>query len=91
MKNIHKGQYQEYMAMVLQGAKELGVQVDKTELEALDMDSPVGVGRVQGLDKFVDKFIIIECNYNHKGEVKKPVFPFPEEGVQIRTNDLAPS
>ena len=55
MKNIHKGQYQEYMAMVLQGAKELGVQVDKTELEALDMDSPVGVGRIEGLDKFVDK------------------------------------
>ena len=30
--------------------------------------------RLNYLDKFVDKFIIIECNYNHKGEVKKPVF-----------------
>ena len=30
--------------------------------------------RLNYLDKFVDKFIIIECNYNHKGEVKKPNF-----------------
>ena len=30
--------------------------------------------RLNYLDKFVDKFIIIECNYNHKGEVKKPTF-----------------
>ena len=30
--------------------------------------------RLNYLDKFVDKFIIIECNYNHKGEVKKPSF-----------------
>ena len=29
MKTIHEGQYQEYMKMVLQGARELGVQVDK--------------------------------------------------------------
>jgi len=55
MKSVHQGQYQEYMKMVLQGARELGVQVDKGELEALDMDSPVGVGRIEGLDKFVDK------------------------------------
>ena len=30
--------------------------------------------RLNYLDKFVDKFIIIECNYNHKGEAKKPSF-----------------
>ena len=30
--------------------------------------------RLNYLDKFVDKFIIIECNYNHKGEEKKPTF-----------------
>ncbi len=30
--------------------------------------------RLNYLDKFVDKFIIIECNYNHKGETKKPHF-----------------
>ena len=30
--------------------------------------------RLNYLDKFVDKFIIIECNYNHKGETKKPLF-----------------
>ena len=30
--------------------------------------------RLNYLDKFVDKFIIIECNYNHKGETKKPRF-----------------
>ena len=30
--------------------------------------------RLNYLDKFVDKFIIIECNYNHKGELKKPTF-----------------
>ena len=54
-KDILGGQYQEYMNMVLKGARELGVQVDKGELEALDMDSPVGVGRVEGLDRFVDK------------------------------------
>ncbi len=30
--------------------------------------------RLNYLDKFVDKFIIIECNYNHKGEIKKPTF-----------------
>ena len=30
--------------------------------------------RFNYLDKFVDKFIIIECNYNHKGKTKKPHF-----------------
>ncbi len=30
--------------------------------------------RLNYLDNFVDKFIIIECNYNHKGEAKKPRF-----------------
>ena len=30
--------------------------------------------RLNCLDKFVDKFIIIECNYNHKGESKKSSF-----------------
>jgi beta-1,4-mannosyl-glycoprotein beta-1,4-N-acetylglucosaminyltransferase len=30
--------------------------------------------RLNYLDKFVDKFIIIECNYNHKGKTKKPHF-----------------
>jgi len=30
--------------------------------------------RLNYLDKFVDKFIIIECNYNHKGEARKPHF-----------------
>ena len=30
--------------------------------------------RLNYLDKFVDKFIIIECNYNHKGEAKEPHF-----------------
>ena len=30
--------------------------------------------RLNCLDKFVDKFIIIECTYNHKGETKKPRF-----------------
>jgi|APSaa5957512535_1039671.scaffolds.fasta_scaffold02389_3 hypothetical protein len=54
-KDILSGQYQEYMDMVLKGARELGVQVDKGEAETLDMDSPVGVGRIEGLDKFVDK------------------------------------
>ena len=30
--------------------------------------------RLNYLDKFVDKFIIIECNYNNNGEIKKPTF-----------------
>ena len=30
--------------------------------------------RLNYLDNFVDKFIIIDCNYNHKGEAKKPRF-----------------
>jgi len=30
--------------------------------------------RLNCLDKFVDKFIIVECIYNHKGETKKPRF-----------------
>ena len=30
--------------------------------------------RLNHLDKFIDKFIIIECSYNHKGEEKKPHF-----------------
>ena len=30
--------------------------------------------RLNYLDKFVDKFIIIESNYNHKGESRKPHF-----------------
>ena len=30
--------------------------------------------RLNYLDKFIDKFIIIECSYNHKGEEKKPHF-----------------
>ena len=30
--------------------------------------------RLNYLDKFVDKFIIIECNYNHKGEIRIPRF-----------------
>ncbi len=30
--------------------------------------------RLNYLDKFVDKFIIIECDYNHKGVTKKPHF-----------------
>ena len=30
--------------------------------------------RLNYLDKFVDKFIIIECNYNHKGESRTPRF-----------------
>ncbi len=30
--------------------------------------------RLNFLDKFVDKFIIIECNYNHKGEIRIPRF-----------------
>ena len=55
MKDVHKGQYQVHMKMLLEGATQFGVQVDKGEFEALDMDSPVGVGRIEGLDKFVDK------------------------------------
>ncbi len=30
--------------------------------------------RLNHLDKFVDKFVIIECDYNHKGVSKKPNF-----------------
>ena len=30
--------------------------------------------RLNHLDKFVDKFVIIECDYNHKGDSKKPNF-----------------
>jgi len=30
--------------------------------------------RLNYLDKFVDKFIIVECSYNHKGEAKEPQF-----------------
>ncbi len=30
--------------------------------------------RLHYLDKFVDKFVIVECSYNHKGEIKKPHF-----------------
>ncbi len=30
--------------------------------------------RLNYLDKFVDKFIIVESNYNHKGEIRKPNF-----------------
>ena len=30
--------------------------------------------RLNYLDKFVDKFIIIECSYNHKGEKRIPQF-----------------
>ena len=30
--------------------------------------------RFHYLDEFVDKFVIIECSYNHKGETKKPLF-----------------
>ena len=54
-KDVLSGQYQQYMDMVLKGARKLGIQVDKGEGEPLDMDSPVGVARIQGLDKFIDK------------------------------------
>ena len=30
--------------------------------------------RLNYLNKIVDKFIIVECSYNHKGETKKPLF-----------------
>ena len=30
--------------------------------------------RLNYLDKFVDKFIIVECSYNHKGEKRIPQF-----------------
>ena len=30
--------------------------------------------RLNYLNKFVDKFIIVECGYNHKGEKRKPQF-----------------
>ena len=49
------GQYQEYMNMVLSNARALGVQVDKIEREALDMDSPVAIARIEGLERFEGK------------------------------------
>ena len=30
--------------------------------------------RLNYLDKFVDKFVIVESTYNHKGEKRKPLF-----------------
>ena len=30
--------------------------------------------RLNYLNKFVDKFVIIESSYNHKGEIRKPNF-----------------
>jgi len=50
--------------------------------------------RLNFLDKFVDKFVIIESEYNHKGEIRTPLFninkfeKFRNKIIYILTNDL---
>ena len=55
MEQTLQSQYQEYMDMTLSNARELGIQVDALETDALDMNSPVSVGRIRGLERFIDK------------------------------------
>jgi len=53
--------------------------------------------RLNYLDKFVDKFIIIECSYNHKGEKRIPQFnldkfsKFKNKIKYILINDDSPN
>ena len=54
-KNVHTGQYEQYMNTIIKGARDLNIPVDILEGEALDMDKRVGIGTVEGLDKFIDK------------------------------------
>ena len=52
--------------------------------------------RLNFLDKFVDKFVIIESEYNHKGEKRIPLFninkfeKFKDKIKYILTNDIPP-
>ncbi|MDC6469666.1 hypothetical protein PQZ69_00390 [Candidatus Pelagibacter sp.] len=52
--------------------------------------------RLNFLDKFVDKFVIIESEYNHKGEKRTPLFniakfeKFKDKIKYILTNDIPP-
>ena len=52
--------------------------------------------RLNFLDKFVDKFVIIESKYNHKGELRTPLFninkfeKFKDKIIYILTNDIPP-
>ena len=50
--------------------------------------------RLNFLDKFVDKFVIIESEYNHKGEKRIPLFninkfkKFKDKIKYILTSDI---
>ena len=52
--------------------------------------------RLNFLDKFVDKFVIIESEYNHKGEKRTPLFDinkfkkFENKIKYILTNNIPP-
>ena len=54
-KNVNTNQYELHMNMIIKGARDLNIPVDILEGEALDMDKRVGIGTVEGLDKFLDK------------------------------------
>ena len=43
--------------------------------------------RLNFLDKFVDKFVIIESEYNHKGEKRTPLFNIKNlKNLKIKLN-----
>ena len=52
--------------------------------------------RLNYLDKYIDQFIIIESEYNHKGEKRTPLFDinkfkrFENKIKYILTNDIPP-
>ena len=52
--------------------------------------------RLNFLDRFVDKFVIIESKYNHKGELRTPLFninkfeKFKDKIIYILTNNIPP-
>ena len=50
-KEVLGGQYNEIMNAVLNTARELKVQVDIGARDVLDMDSPVGVAKIEGLER----------------------------------------
>ena len=54
-KEVLSGQYNEFMNMILGNARKLGIQVDAGSRDSLDMDSPIGVARIEGLERFEGK------------------------------------
>ena len=54
-KQVLSGQHATIMQPVLEHYRDLGLQVDKLQREALDMDSPVRVEKLEGLERYEGK------------------------------------